>query len=309
MAEKPQAIPMGEWKRKQLLKKAKSVLKVMVPLTAVAVVGAAAVMAAQRGEPVTAEQITTPPGASEPATPPHTQDAIRIQKLSYLSLVAKSAQEQEAAEKEINRQRFENIPAIVKKREALVTRIANEIGVDPSVALSILAAESGWQEEKTSSAGAKGDFQIKDGAARDMDLAISDNPDLDERMNPEKATRAALKYLKQQISRFGDIQWGVFAYHAGATNTADIIYACPKVDKSDNILTKPDLEAGLSENQFMPYTYRIKADGLSVHTVVSDPTVKNYIQTSPHLDNASLIYNYRVAAAMKAISRVEIPTS
>lgn len=299
LKNRPQAITRGEWRRRQLTKTAK---KALLPLTTIAVVGAAAVMATQRGEPVTAEQVTVPPGISEPATPPSTQDVVQVQKLNYLSLVTKSPQEQEVAEKEIEKQHFENIPPIVKKRQALVTRIANEVGVDPSLALSILAAEIGWQEGVTSSAGAKGDFQIKDGAARDMGLEISDDPNLDERNSPEKSARTALKYLKQQISRFGDIQWGIFAYHAGATNTADIIYECPKVDKTDNILTKPDLEEGLSENQFLPYAYRIKKDNLSVHTVVSDPTAKSYIETSSHLDNASLIYNYRVAAAMKAIS-------
>lgn len=65
----------------------------------------------------------------------------------------------------------------------------------------------------TSSAGAKGFWQILDGTAKESGLEVNSN--VDERYHIEKSTQAACDYLKSAKARFGNWTLAAAAYNAG----------------------------------------------------------------------------------------------
>lgn len=68
----------------------------------------------------------------------------------------------------------------------------------------------------TSSANARGFWQFRKLAAKDMGLEVND--EVDERYHVEKATKAACKYLKRLKGRFGTWTNAAAAYNVGPTN-------------------------------------------------------------------------------------------
>lgn len=83
---------------------------------------------------------------------------------------------------------------------------AQKQGVDPQLALNVLWQESHKNMGATSSKGAKGYFQLMPAAASDMGV---------DRNDPESNVRGGVRYLAQQIKRFGSNELGVAAYNAG----------------------------------------------------------------------------------------------
>jgi membrane-bound lytic murein transglycosylase D len=89
--------------------------------------------------------------------------------------------------------------------------IFEELGVPSDVALLPLV-ESSFENRALSSAGAAGIWQFTRGTGR---LYMSVNKKVDERLNPEKATRAAARLLKDNYTALGSWPLAITAYNHG----------------------------------------------------------------------------------------------
>lgn len=95
----------------------------------------------------------------------------------------------------------------------LFERILKEEGIPQD--LKYLAVAESSLRNAVSSAGAKGIWQFKEEAAKELNLEV--NTYVDERNDPERATRAACQYLKKLKERFGSWTLAAAAYNMGPT--------------------------------------------------------------------------------------------
>jgi soluble lytic murein transglycosylase-like protein len=92
--------------------------------------------------------------------------------------------------------------------EALVGNSSEQWGVDPALVKAIIANESGFNANATSSVGAQGLMQLMPGTA--AGLGVSDSYD------PAQNVSGGTRYIKGLLERFnGDIPKAVAAYNAG----------------------------------------------------------------------------------------------
>lgn len=85
-------------------------------------------------------------------------------------------------------------------------------GIPPDLAYMALI-ESGFRDAPTSGAGARGLWQFMPATARGYGLRVDDS--VDDRLDPDKATKAAAAYLKTLFGIFGDWPLAVAAYNVG----------------------------------------------------------------------------------------------
>lgn len=90
--------------------------------------------------------------------------------------------------------------------EPMIRSAAERYGVDPALAKAVVRAESGFRRDAVSRTGALGLMQLMPGTARALGVDPTD---------AAQNVDGGVRYLKQQLDRFGNVEDALAAYNAG----------------------------------------------------------------------------------------------
>ncbi|WP_085338509.1 lytic transglycosylase domain-containing protein [Aquidulcibacter paucihalophilus] len=109
--------------------------------------------------------------------------------------------------------------------DRLITRIANETGLDPKLLHALVIIESAYDSRAISPVGAQGLTQLMPGTA--AELGVRDAFDSEENL------RAGARYLAIQIGRFSDIRLALAAFNSGPNRVARL-GRVPDINETQN---------------------------------------------------------------------------
>ncbi len=93
--------------------------------------------------------------------------------------------------------------------QAQIVAAADQYGVDPALALAVAEQESNFDNSRRGGAGEVGIFQLMPGTAGDLGVDAS---------TIAGNIEGGVRYLAQQLARFGDAATALWAYNAGPGN-------------------------------------------------------------------------------------------
>jgi membrane-bound lytic murein transglycosylase D len=171
----------------------------------------------------------------------------------------------------------------------MISRVLHEEGV-PQDLIYLAQAESAFQPLALSRAGARGIWQFV--AYRGMEYGLRHTWWIDERQDPEKATRAAAQHLRDLYGQFGDWYLAMAAYNCGPGNVQKGIERTGYADFWElykrNVLPRETRNYGIQVDPEQPVPTDIVKPGRAIDLRLVAETIDVDVDTLRNLNPALL---------------------